>query len=93
MLVDLRGVRLFWTKQAVAEAFEDGFNVDDISMTLDMTIELPEFDPGKRRGLIKVGPRYLTLIYKKMTGVILIIACWESNRTDRQAYDKMARKR
>jgi len=91
MLRDYSKSRLYWTKHAASEAIEDGFKAQKIEENLKTVVELPEFNGEKNRGVIKVGERYCTLIYKKMKKGLLAITCWESNPTDVQEYQRVFR--
>jgi len=91
MIVGYPGVRLFWTKHAVVEALEDNFDVSEIEGAIRVVVETPEFEEDKRRGVVKVGNRYCTLIYKKKKRGMVIITCWESNKTDIDEYHKSMR--
>jgi len=85
--------RVVWTKHARDEVTEDNFKKQEIEESLSKVIEFPEFEDNKTRGIIKVGERYCTIIYKRMTNGIIIITCWESNPTDVREYYNVVRER
>jgi len=89
MIRDYSKIRLLWTKHAAAEVIEDRFNPREIEKNLNKVVELPEFNEDKKRGIIKLGERYCTLIYKKKKHGLIIITCWESNPTDVSEYHRV----
>ena len=64
-------------------------NPREIEKNLNKVVELPEFNEDKKRGIIKLGERYCTLIYKKKKHGLIIITCWESNPTDVSEYHRV----
>jgi len=93
MIRDYSEIRLLWTKHAAAEVLEDNFDPKQTQEKLGRVVELPEFDEDKKRGIIKVGGRYCTLIYKKKKNGLIVITCWESNPTDRSEYKNELKRR
>jgi len=93
MLRDYSGTRLFWTRHAAAEAIEDDLDPMEIEGALRVVVELPEFNGEKKRGIIKIGERYCTLIYVKKRHGLVVITCWESSQTDVKEYKNETRRR
>jgi hypothetical protein len=87
MIRDYSKTQVMWTKHASAEVLEDNFTADEIEDGLRQVAEFPEFNGNKKRGVLKIGPRYCTIIYVRTRQGIVVITCWESNPTDIKEYD------
>jgi len=88
MIRDYSRFRLFLTKHAVAESIEDNLDVRDVENNINRVFELPELNGIKKRGIINIGGRYCTIIYKKKKHGLVIITCWESNSPDIKEYKR-----
>jgi len=81
--------RVFWTKHAIVEALEDGFAVGEVEEALGSLAEIPGSEPGKVRGVARVGDRYCTVVLMRMRAGIRIITCWASSTGDINEYKKV----
>jgi hypothetical protein len=86
MIWDYSRVRVDMTRHAVDEAKKDGIKIVDIKKSLGKIVEFEEFEENKKRGIIRVGAGYCTLIYVKKKRGLLLITCWKSNREDIREY-------
>jgi hypothetical protein len=91
MIRDYSNTRVMWTRHASAEVLEDNFKAKDIEDSLRKVVEIPEFNGVKKRGIIRIGARYCTLIYVLTKTGLVVITCWESNPTDISEYNAVMR--
>ncbi len=78
---------ILWTKHALKSASEDRFATTDVEKNLNNIVHLYS-ENGKKKGVIKVGERYCTIIYCKGSGKLKIITCWKSSWWEVKAYER-----
>jgi len=93
MIRDYSKTRVKWTRHAFAEATEDNFKTNELEGSFLRVVEFPELNGKKRRGIVRLGSRYCTLIYVLTGQGIVVITCWESNPTDISEYNNVVKSR
>jgi hypothetical protein len=88
MIRDYSKHRVVWTRHAKEQALEDNFPTSEVEGNISVVVEVPEFEEDKWRGILRVGPRYCTLIYRSFKDGLIVITCWESNHTDIEEYKR-----
>lgn len=78
---------ILWTKHALKSITEDNFATKDIEKNLQNIVHLYS-ENGKKKGVVKIGERYCTLIYFKGEGKLKIITCWKSSWWEMKAYER-----
>ena len=80
-------MKVIWTKHAAREVIEADFDPEEIEKKIGKMQELYS-ENSKKKGVLKTGEKFCTIIYVKMRYGIKIITCWESSEWEKKAWEE-----